>query len=237
MKKLFLTLILSVLMAGAAHAQFYYGLQFGIYSDTSSMTDNASGAVTPGGSSFNYTIKPSIGYYFTPRLAAGLKFAYTNCAKNRSESGQLAGDINGMVMNLLMGNGLTSDYQSWSLSPYVRYKLLSIISDKLNIWAELDGYYGIRTPRDATTGKLDEIKRKTIYGVELHPLVSYDIADNFMLYTSLDFLSFSWDGSANRRANYEDTVQTSKQNVFVFQANPLVAIAKSFLNIGLIRRF
>ena len=236
MKKLLLVVLLSVLATTASKAQFYYGFQFGIYSDTSSTLDNGSGSVSQGGSSFNYTLKPSIGYYFTPRLTAGLKFNYTNCARNRSDSGQIASSVNGYAINLLMGNGLDTDFQSWTISPYIRYRLLSVISDKLNIWAELDGYYGMRTPRNISDNSLDVSRRKTIFGVELHPLISYDITDSFMLFTSFDLLSFSWDGTARNKTK-SDTAETVNENIFVLQSNPLVAVAKSLFNIGLIRKF
>ena len=239
MKKLFLTIILAVFAAGAAHAQFFYGLQFGIYSDTSAAQLNEQGSeLVPGGSSFNYTVKPSVGYYFSPRLAAGVKFAYTNCARNRAESGQMVSSINSIALNILLGNGLDTDYQSWKISPYVRYQLFSLLSDKLNIWAEIDGYYGSKTFRQAD-GTLNPKSRKSIHGVELHPLVSYDITPNFMVYTSLDILSFNWEGTSQNKSVglFSDETQTVHENTFVLQSVPLMAVAKGILNIGIIRRF
>jgi hypothetical protein len=58
-----------------------------------------------------------------------------------------------------------------------------------------------------------------------------------MLYTSLDFLSLSWDGTSKRYSptNGEPYTQTTSQ--FLFQANPLVAVARAFLNIGVMKKF
>lgn len=234
MKKVILLVIFG-LIALNAKAQFSFGMQFGFYIDNSSAISAQDGTSTKGGASFNYTIKPNIGYYFTPGLVAGLKFNYTNCKYESGDALVSAKTLNSYAMNLLMGNGLESNYQSWKLSPYIRYRAYSMFNDKLGLWVELDGYYGIHTPR--INGALSKENSKTIFGAELHPLVSYDIMDRYMLYCSLDFLSFSWDASVKRKTKGDVQRDTERTNTFLFQANPLVALGRAFFNIGVMKKF
>ncbi|MBR1509488.1 MAG: hypothetical protein IJ623_02405 [Bacteroidales bacterium] len=234
MKKLFLIISILALSAFSAKAQLFYGAQFGIYTDGAAKLFD-SGDKETGRAQFNISIKPSIGYYFTPKLAAGLKLNFTSCTFSEVDESFSASSINSTVLNVLMGNGFGGDYLAWNAAPYVRYQVFSLFNEKVKLWAELDGYFGMRFSRDAEH-KVDPDTRSLTYGVELHPLVSYDIYDNYMLYTSLDFLSLSWDGSAKRETSV-DGPYTKTTSQFLFQANPLVAIARAFLNIGVMKKF
>ena len=234
MKKLLLTLALALFAAGAANAQFFYGAQFGIYTDGGTkITDSG---IARGRAAFNISVKPSVGYYFTPKLVAGLKLNFTSCTFSDFDGSFSSSSINSFVLNLLMGNGVGGDYLSWNASPYVRYQVLALFKDKLKLWAELDGYVGMRYSRDEEH-KIDPGTRSLTYGVELHPLVSYDITDRYMLITSLDLLSFSWNGTAKRYTPQSKEPYTQTTSQFLFQANPLVGIARAFVNIGLMRKF
>ena len=63
MKRILLTLCLALSLATVAKAQFFYGIQFGFFTDWGSETTTGQSG-TASGSSFNYTIKPTVGYYF-----------------------------------------------------------------------------------------------------------------------------------------------------------------------------
>lgn len=235
MKKLFMILALAVLTASAAHAQFFYGAQFGFYTDGNAKA--TTDGLERGATTYNISVKPSIGYFFTPKFVVGLKLNYTSCSYVNNDTGSLSMfDVNYYVNNLLMGNGLSRDYMSFKVSPYVRYQVFSMFDEKLKLWAELDGYWGMKYPRD-TEHKIDAANRSMIYGVELHPLVSYDIMDKYMIYTSLDFLSFSWDGEAKRNTDSAGDPYTDFKSTMLFQCNPLIAVAHAFINIGVMRKF
>lgn len=238
MKKIVLALILATLATTGAFAQkrFFYGGQFGIFTDGNSTTFSDGSPREKGATSFNFTIKPSIGYYFTPKLVGGLKFTYTNCSFAEQETGQTVFNIRSIAMNVLMGNGIEKDYESWRISPYLRYELFSLANDKLKLWLELSGYAGVRTPRDSNH-KLDPTRRKIIYGAELHPLVSYAITKKLMIFTSIDFPSIAWEGSARTSPVGESDTSTRYEGAFFFQANPLVAVGTSLFNLGIMRRF
>ena len=144
-------------------------------------------------------------------------------------------NINSYAMNLLMGNGLDRDYLAWKVSPYVRYKMFGLFKDKLRLWAELNGYIGMRFPRNAEHRLTNEYKM--LYGAELHPVISYDISDKFMVFTALNFLSLHWDGSTQSIENSAGKMETRFNNQFYVQANPLVAVAHAVLNFGVMRKF
>ena len=162
---------------------------------------------TRGASSFNVSIKPNVGYFFNPRLVAGLKLDFINCSLVDNDTGSMSlFDIDYYAINLLMGNGLSRDYMSFKVAPYVRYQVLSLFNDKVKIWAELNGYWGMKYPRD-TDHKLDIASRSMIYGAELHPLVSYDLVNNYMIYTSLDFLSLKDNLAAGGNIDAADGIE------------------------------
>jgi len=234
MKKLFAIIAVTVLTATAAKAQFFFGTQFGVFTNGGSTVSAES--TERSATSFNVSLKPSVGYYFTPKLVAGLKLNFTSCSFADNDTGSLPFNLESYAINILMGNGLESDYMSFKVSPYVRYHVLSMFNEKVKIWAELDGYLGMKYPRDAEH-KIDASGRSMIYGVEFHPLVSYDIINNYMIYTSLNFASISWDGQAKKSTDFSGETSTRYTDRFLFQCNPLIAIANAFLNIGVMKKF
>ena len=233
MKKILITCLL-LLAAVGARAQFTYGLQFGLYTDNASSGNSATGVTEKGNAAFNYSIKPTLGYYFTPGFMAGIKLNYTNCSMTDGDYFSFE-TISAYAMNLMMGNGLGGNYRSVKLTPYVRIRALTLLDGKLGAWLEVGGYYGVNTPR--VDGVLDKDGQKKVYGVEIHPLVSYNVTNRYMLFTSLDYPSFNWDASLKHNTLKDGSVTTKQANAFMFQANPLVAVARAFLNIGIMRVF
>lgn len=229
MKKLLVILSLTFAFGFCAQAQFFYGLQFGLIG--SNGTNSGSDTELSSKETFNYTLKPSVGYAFSSRLQAGVKFVYTDCSADSSS----LNDLNYYLMNALMGNGFDMNYMSWNVKPYVRYKATSILHEKLNIWVELNGYYGQKMPR--VDNQLDKGNSKAIYGVSLHPLISLDLNERYSLFTSLDFLSFDWSGEASHKTYSNASTRDKVSNTFIFQCNPLIAIARGVVNFGVMRRF
>jgi hypothetical protein len=230
MKKILLTLCLALSLASIAKAQFFYGIQFGFFTDWGSETTKGQ-TPSAGGSSFNYTLKPTIGYYFNDRLMAGVKFVYTSCSTNVGDGSFSPTNLRWILRNVMMGNGLDSDYMSWKVRPYMRYNVLRLAKDKLKLWVELNGYIGGKVPR-LETKKLDWDSRSLIYGVQLHPVVTFDITDRFLVFTSLDILSIGYDGTRKL-----DTATKQNTGSFYCQLNPLNAIGEALLNIGIQRHF
>ena len=230
-----MVLALAVITATFAHAQFFYGAQFGFYTDGNSTVSGDD--ITRGASTYNVSIKPNFGYFFNPKLVAGLKLDFINCSLVDNDSGSMSlFDIDYYAINLLMGNGLSRDYMSFKVAPYLRYQVFSLFNDKVKLWAEVAGYMGMKYPRN-TKHELMPESRSMIYGVDIHPLVSYDLTDKYMIYTSLDFLSFHWNGETKRHEDSIGVEYATVNSKIWFQCNPLVAVARAFLNIGVMRKF
>jgi len=248
MKRLFLIAIIAVSAALPARAQFFWGLQFGFYfdgiNDTIGNSNDTSGdgnQIIKGGTSFNYMLQPKLGYYITPKLVTGLSLVFTSNSFAENESGKKATDIRNYIVNIFMGNGLDSNALSWKVSPYVRYDIFNICKDKLKFWVELSGYVGSQYPYDSKNKYFLKEQAKTIYGVSLHPMISFDIANKWMLFTNLELLSFSWEGSTQYKQVTLEGGQTGIDkttiNTFLFQSRPTIAIARIFSNIGIIKKF
>jgi len=241
MRRLLLIAILTFSASISVRAQFFYGLQFGFYFDNINDKLSEDAQTIKGGTSFNYMLKPKIGYYITPKLVTGLSLIYTSNSFAENESGKKATEIKNYLINILMGNGLDSNAMSWKVSPYIRYDIFNICKDKLKFWVELSGYVGTQYPYDTKNKYYLREQSKTIYGISLHPQISFDIADKWMLFTNLDILSFNWDGSTQYTSiTLEDgRVITNKTttNTFLFQSRPTIALARIFSNIGVIKKF
>lgn len=241
MKKLIITLVIALAACSSASAQFFWGIQFGFYTDNGTTAYENNGAKIKGGTTFNYSLKPSVGYYITDRLVVGSKFVYTKNHFGANDTYSKSTTIWNYALNLLMGNGLATNCMTFKVQPYIRYKALSMFTEKLNFWVELNGYIGGNYDIDVNTNKIVPGSGKLTYGVLLHPMVSFDIADKWMLFTSVDALSLGWDGTTGKSQYKLDdgtyTTETVKSNAFLFQCNPLVAVARCFTNIGVIKKF
>lgn len=240
MRKLILVLVFCLSFCSYADAQFFFGMKFGLYTDFNNTSVSEQDGVIKGGRTFNYSIKPSIGYYFTPDLIGGIKFEYVSNNFYQQDTGTKTTSIKYMLLNVLMGNGLDTNCMKWNIAPYLRYRLFSAFSPKINFWAEFDAYVGGKYERDKVTKEIDPATGRTLWGVEIHPLISVDLLKNWMLYSSLDILSIGYEGSWAKSVT---SVEGDKQNVdkytgaFLFQANPLIGIANSIVNIGIIKKF
>jgi len=57
-----------------------------------------------------------------------------------------------ILANAMIGGGFSlSDYITWSIQPYVRYRFCHIIWKRLNLWGEFSVYAGQKIPRDPKT--------------------------------------------------------------------------------------
>lgn len=241
MKRLILLATILATFCLPAKAQFFWGLQFGFYMDGLSDKFSTSSQSIEGGTSFNYMLKPKIGYYISPRLVTGLSLIYTSNSFAENQSGRKDIDFKNYFINILMGNGLDANALSWKVSPYIRYDVFNLFKDKLKFWVELSGYAGAKYPWDAKNKYYLRDESQTIYGFTLHPLISFDIADQWMLFTNLDILSLSWDGATYKTQitveGGEVITTTTHAGAFLFQCRPTIAIARIFTNIGVIKKF
>lgn len=207
-------------------SHFYWSIRFGLFYTHNSYT-NPGGSASNLGSHFSYSIKPAIGYVFSPRLSAGCTFIFSDV----NFAGLDKNSFQYMIATAMMGGGMyVGDYLSWSISPYVRYKITKVIWDKLNLWGEFLAYGGQKFPRDEKTHELLPSQRSVEYGVKLRPMLTFDLNKNSMIFTSMEFLS--WNGSC--LVSSDGKLYNNSVN---FQVIPIYSILSGLFSIGIIRRF
>ena len=208
---------------------FFIGAKFGVFNDWKQ----------GGSTNFSYIIRPSFGYYINDRWAVGLKLNFIDSRLNQGEEGSVSifDNINYTIAGLLMGKGLNNNLLSWEVKEFVRYRATKLFWDRLNLWIEVNAYQGMRFPR-LSDGKLDKSGKKFIYGAAIYPAITCNITEKWMLYTSFELLSLSYDGAEKIDLYSTDAKDmTQRQGNFTFQANPLYAIAKAVVNISIIKSF
>jgi len=206
-------------------SHFYFGIQFAFFltKDQYAVSSDSKKSL---GTQFSFAIRPHVGYVFSPRWNAGLKFVYADCQFSDST----ATNFSKILSTAFSGNAYPFNYITWNVQPYVRFKVTKFIWKKVNLWAELSGYIGQMIPRDGKTRELLTSQRSMVYGVALRPMLTLDLNRNLMLYSSMELLS--WNGAKSLSDEY-----TGFNNNVSFQFIPIQTLLSGLFNIGLIKRF
>jgi len=141
-------------------SKFYWSLRLGFLLSSTQYTESSETKFKPGVKA-SYVLKPAFGYIFNDRLTVGTTIVFADCrfADLNINSFQY------LIANALVGGGFSlSDYMTWSIQPYVRYRFCNLIWQKLNLWGEFTVYAGQKIPRDLETHKLNTANISTIYG-------------------------------------------------------------------------
>jgi len=194
---------------------------------TSSQYSDTQGSDKNLGLKVSYAVKPAFGYIFSDRLTVGTTIVFADCrfADLSLNSFQY------ILANAMIGGGFSlSDYITWSIQPYVRYRFCHIIWKRLNLWGEFSVYAGQKIPRDPKTAQIQSWNSSTIYGAKLRPMLTVDLNKDLMLFTAMELLS--WEGSC-KVYNKETLVN----NNVSFTIIPIYSILSGLFNIGIIKKF
>jgi len=206
-------------------SHFYFGFHFAFFLTKDQYAVSADSKKSLG-TRFSFAVRPHVGYVFSPRWNAGLKFVYADCQFSDST----ATNFSKMLSTAFSGYAYSFNYITWNVQPYVRFKVSRFIWNKMNLWAELSGYFGQMIPRDGRTRELLTSQRSMVYGVALRPMLTLDLNKNLMIYSSMEFLS--WNGAKSLSDEY-----TGFNNNVSFQFIPIQTLLSGLFNIGLIKRF
>jgi len=208
-----------------SNSHFYFGFHFAFYltKDQYAVSSDTKQSL---GTKFSFAVRPHVGYVFSPRWNAGLKFVYADCQFSDST----ATNFSKILSTAFSGYAYPFNYITWNVQPYVRFKVTKFIWNKVNLWAELSGYVGQMIPRDGQTRELLTSQRSVVYGIALRPMLTLDLNKNLMIYSSMDFLS--WNGAKS----LSDEVSGFNNNIS-FQFIPIQTLLSGLFNIGLIRKF
>lgn len=165
--------------------KLYYGYNFDIYfhNDTrNQMKENG----------WSIALEPEIGWKLKERLYLGMRVGGSYQETYATYTAELD-DGSTKQENLRIRQG------SWSVTPYVRYRLKSMFNDKLGIWLEAHLYTGMEFPTvvanggDPTGTDYDGLKHSIIYGAQISPVITYRFnrKSTFQIFFSILSLGYS----------------------------------------------
>lgn len=163
--------------------KLYYGYNFDIYYHQNSRANRKENG-------WSITLEPEIGWRLKERLYLGLRLGgsyqdayitYTfeeNKGQNTSE-----------VLRIRQG--------SWSVTPYVRYRLKTLFNDKVGIWLEAHTFTGMEFPNviEGAVAGTDYagLRHSVIYGAQISPVITYQFnrKRTFQIFFSILSLGYS----------------------------------------------
>lgn len=220
MKKIFITIALALVTATVCNAQFFVGANLGV-SSHSAKNEIDGGETVKSPSSFGLNIAPKFGYYFNPKFAVGLSGSF------------------GMIDSTIYTSPTktTDKYYTWSVSPFVRYAFLQF--GKFSLLAETNVYVAGSSSKYKAELSVDG-PSSIGYGVNVAPILSFDISKKFSLETKLNFLKLSYSYSKTKtpaEISSTGTEQNYKQSGFDFGANTNDILNVGDVTIGAIYKF
>lgn len=204
--------------------KLYYGYNFDIYyhHDTRSQRKE---------NGFSICFEPEIGWKLKERLYLGLRVggSYQNTMTTYSiATTTLAGNDTTFSTDLRVHQG------SWSVTPYVRYRLKSLFNDKLGIWLEGHLYAGMEFPVvDATEAKgtdYDGLRHSITYGLQVSPVITYRFNRKSTFQIFFSILSLGYSGTTFCYADPVDghTYNEYTNDVIIFSGKLRNLIANQF---------
>ena len=163
--------------------KLYYGYNFDIYYHHDSRSNYKSNG-------WSIAVEPEIGWKLKERLYLGLRLggSYQDSYETYT---YLDEDDKAKSEDLRIQKG------TWSVTPYVRYRLKTLFDGKLGIWLEAHLYAGMEFPR-VTDGEIsrtdyDGLKHCIIYGAQVSPVITYQFnrKSTFQIFFSILSLGYS----------------------------------------------
>ena len=164
--------------------KLYYGYNFDIYfhNDTRDQI-KANG--------WSIALEPEIGWKLKERLYLGLRVggSYQSTYATYTFIDETDGSTKSADLRVHQG--------SWSVTPYVRYRLKSMFNDKLGIWLEAHLYTGMEFPNvakgDPTGTDYDGLRHSISYGLQVSPVITYKFnrKSTFQIFFSILSLGYS----------------------------------------------
>ena len=167
--------------------KLYYGYNFDIYYHHDSRSQRKENG-------FSISVEPEIGWKLKERVYLGLRVggSYQNTMATYTVE-----DITPAGLDTMYSTDLRVHQGSWSVTPYVRYRLKSMFNDKLGIWLEAHLYAGMEFPSvDATAAKgtdYDGLRHSITYGAQISPVITYKFnrKSTFQIFFSILSLGYS----------------------------------------------
>lgn len=163
--------------------KLYYGYNFDIYYHQNSRTNRKENG-------WSITLEPEIGWRLKERIYLGLRLggsyqdAYITYTFEEKK-----GQTTSEVLRIRQG--------SWSVTPYVRYRLKTLFNDKVGIWLEAHAFTGMEFPNviEGAVAGTDYagLRHSVIYGAQISPVITYQFnrKRTFQIFFSILSLGYS----------------------------------------------
>lgn len=165
--------------------KLYYGYNFDIYYHNDSRTNRKENG-------WSIALEPEIGWRLRERIYLGLRLggSYQDTYTTYTVSSLLGGESE---QKLRVQQG------SWSVTPYMRYRLKTLFNGKVGIWMEAHLYAGMEFPR-VTDGvaygtDYNGLKHSVIYGAQLSPVITYQFTRKRSFQIFFSILSVGYSGT------------------------------------------
>lgn len=170
MKKVFLTVIATALIAVSASAQMFVGgsLNFG----TTSSSSKAGGTSVDGTSSYNFGLSPMIGYYLNDDMAIGAEIGFGVQGTNDNQNPE--------------SKTSSTDF---SIAPFFRYHMIEL--GDISVFGQAQVSLGFGSSKNTNNGVSIEGPSTTTFAIGVLPGVSYKLTDNVDLEATIGYLGFS----------------------------------------------
>lgn len=195
--------------------KLYYGYNFDIYWHHDSRTDKKENG-------WSIALEPEIGWKLKERVYLGMRIGgsfadmYTTYMYVGPDDKKYSEDIRVM-------------HGSWSVTPYVRYRLKTLFNDKLGIWLEAHLYTGMDFPRVADGviqgTDYDGLKYSLTYGCQISPVITYQFNRKSTFQVFFSILSFGYSGTTRF---YQDPTSGERHNEY---SNDLIIFSGKLSNL------
>ena len=221
MKKVFIVCIALFTAVVAGHAQFFIEGNVGVSSSEDKITV---GKITHNRSSdLFFSVSPKAGYWLNERIAVGIGLSYIGQAADNQIISQ---------NNPEQETGVKGTHSLFGFSVFGRYQLYRMQKFSVLVECAVDmSGGGNKNTSESVTKKTQS---ETLFGINVFPLLSYDLTDRFSLITTCDFLSLGFN-SHTVKSEESDLKMTA--NNWGLNAQSSVFDNLSDISIGFIYKF
>ena len=170
--------------------KLYYGYNFDIYYHHDSRSQRKENG-------FSISFEPEIGWKLKERIYLGLRVggSYQNTATTYTVFG-----VTPTGADTTYSTDLRVHQGSWSVTPYMRYRLKTMFDGKVGIWLEAHLYAGMDFP-SVTAGDVkgtdyDGLRHSITYGAQISPVITYRFNRKSTFQVFFSILSLGYSGTA-----------------------------------------
>jgi hypothetical protein len=213
MKKIIITLAFAS-FALASQAQLFVGGQVGFNSNSRKFDGDKTR------SSSSFTLSPTIGYQLDEKMAIGARINF-GTAKNTTF--KWFGD-----------NDRVTKFTGFGLEVFGQYTFLEL--GKFSAYADAGLRFGLSKAKTTTGSETSESNPLTGFGLNIRPVLAYNLSEKITLLANLNFMGFSFDVTTEKHLNNDNKKTTETDFGLNVNSNDVIS-GGNVLTIGMIYKF